>query len=228
MSKRGAIIVLEGMVGCGKTTQMKAVTAELDRRAVDYFYGREPGGVPVAEKIRGVLLDPANRGMNPLAEMLLFQAARAEYFSEAVIPRVDAGIAVVTDRSYWSTVAFQGYGSGVDIIQIMQYSQDAVFGYHPDITFVFVVETVEDAVRRARVASEKVGEADRFEAEALAFQTRVRDGYRALAASYRIARNVHLISHHEEESDISVRITKISLEMLTVLVPFLEDFYAKN
>ncbi len=228
MVERGAIIVLEGMVGCGKTTQMKAVTAELQRQNIDHFYGREPGGVAVAEKIRGVLLDPANRGMNPLAEMLLFQAARAEYFSKAVIPKVDAGITVVTDRSYWSTVAFQGYGFGVDLTQILCYSHDAVFGHHPNLTFVFDVENVEESARRARVASGKAGEADRFEAEVLAFQTRVRDGYRAIAASYHEAKNVHLISHHEEESDIPARIAKISSEMLTILVPFLEGYDGVN
>ncbi|MBI2668691.1 dTMP kinase [Candidatus Woesearchaeota archaeon] len=227
MSTRGAIIVLDGMVGCGKTTQLKEITDELMRRGVQHFYGREPGGVPIAEAIRGVLLNPVHKDMNPLTTVFLFEAARAEYFSKAVIPKINEGVTVVTDRSYWSTVAFQGYGSGVDVQLINCYNGDAVFGHHPDISFILDVEHVEEAVRRALMASGKAGEADRFEDEARNFHTRVRDGYRAIPGLYP-DRKVHLVPHFEEEADIPARMQKISSYILDKLGPFLDAFYTRE
>ena len=226
MSKKGAIIVLDGMVGCGKTTQLREITAELNRRNIPHFYGREPGGVPIAEAIRAVLLNPAHQEMNPLATVLLFEAARAEYFSKAVIPKVEQGITVVTDRSYWSTVAFQGYGSGVDVNLINQYNNDAVFGYHPDISFLLDVESVPEAVRRALVTSGRVGETDRFEHEERDFHTRIRDGYREIPSRYP-EKNIHLVPHCEEEENITARIQRISDYLLARLNPFLDEFQAR-
>lgn len=224
MAKRGAIIVLDGMVGCGKTTQMEVVKKELSRSGIVYNYGREPGGVPSAEKIRGVILDPANKDMHPLAVTFLFEAARAEYFAKHVIPLVESGTTVVTDRSYFSTIAFQGHGSGVPVSQIERYNHDAVFGYHPDLSFLLDVENVRSAVTRAQMTSGRIGEADRFEQEALDFHTRLRDGYRAIPGMYP-EMNIHLVPHFEEEVDAARQIARKSEFILGRLGPFLEEYF---
>ncbi len=227
MGKRGAMIVLDGMVGCGKTTQMDAVKRELWRQGVDHFSGREPGGVPSAEKIRSVILDPENREMHPLAVTFMFEAARAEYFAKLVIPTIESGKTVVTDRSYFSTIAFQGYGSGVPVSQIEKYNHDAVFGYHPDITFLLDVENVRGAVMRAQMASGKLGEPDRFEQEDLDFHTRLRDGYRAIPEMYPEMK-IHLVPHFEEEVGAEKQIARKGEYILSKLTPFLEEYFTKK
>lgn len=226
MAKRGAIIVLDGMVGCGKTTQMESVKKDLWHKSIDFLYGREPGGVPSAEKIRGVILDPANKEMHPLAVTFMFEAARAEYFAKLVIPTVESGRTVLTDRSYFSTIAFQGYGSGVSVAQIERYNHDAVFGYRPDISFLLDVENVRSAVARAQMASGKLGEPDRFEQEELDFHTRLRDGYRAIPGMYP-EMNIHLVPHCEEEAGAEKQIARKSEYILSKLTPFLDEYFRK-
>lgn len=207
MGKRGLMFVLEGMVGCGKTTQVDLVKDNFNKKGINYVYGREPGGVPVAERIRKLLLDPENKSMKPLTEVYLFGAARAEYIADFVRPSLESGVHVLTDRSYLSTMAFQGYGKGVDLNLIKRYADDAVQGCHPDIAFILDVEHVEAAMLRARKESTKIGAPDRFEDEQISFHTRVRDGYRLIAmddTKHRV-----LIPHYEGIQDIPTRIHKI-------------------
>lgn len=222
---RGALIVLEGTVGSGKSTQLPFVTAELTEWGIPHCYGREPGGVVLAENIRQLLLAPTSTGMEPLTEMLLFQAARAEYFAKLVIPQLRDGVTIVTDRSYFSTVAIQGYGRGVDVDLIQRYNHDAVFGCHPDITFVLDVENVPGAVTRALQQSRQIGEADRFEQEAFDFQTRVRDGYRALPVLYP-ERRINLVPPFDTVETAEEQIAQKKDYILEKLEPFLEEYFS--
>ncbi|MBS3169846.1 dTMP kinase [Candidatus Woesearchaeota archaeon] len=222
---RGAFIVLEGMVGSGKSTQVPLVTAELVLWGIRHCYGREPGGVDLAEDIRRLLLAPASTGMEPLTEVLLFEAARTEYHGKFVIPQLRDGVTIVTDRSYFSTVAFQGFGHGVDVDLIKRYNHDAVSGHHPDISFILDVDCVEEAVKRALFASGKSGEADRFEQEDLDFHRRVRNGYRAIPDLYP-ERRICLVPSFDEMETAEEQIAQKKDYIIKKLTPFLEEYFS--
>lgn len=219
---RGPFIVLEGMVGCGKTTQLEVVRRIIEERGVSCVYGREPGGVPISEKIRVVLLDPENREMVPLTELFLFEAARAQFVAQRVRPQLESGRTFLTDRFYHSTVAFQGYGKGVPIDLIVRCNEDAVGGIHPDRTYILDVENIAYALRRARKASATIGEADRFEHEELAFHERVRDGYRNVTGLYK---GVVLVPNFEEVEDVPARIERVSSFLREDLEKFLDGYF---
>ncbi len=223
-TKRGHIIVLEGMVGCGKTTQTDAVETYLQRQSIPYVRGREPGGVPLAEEIRKLLLADASKGMDPLTEILLFEAARAEFVRKKVKPVVDAGTIFLTDRWSRSTTAFQGYGRGYDLEKIRQYNADAAQGYDPSLVLIIDVPDpeIETAVIRAQAATKKAGTQDRFEREQYAFHQRVRDGYRASPQAY--PGIDFLLDGHTEELDIPQRIRLITADVYT----HLDRFFASN
>src|SRR3989344_1107197 len=207
---KGKYIVLEGMVGSGKSTQVDLLKTFLEKRNINFVYGREPGGVPVAERIRDVVLDPQNKDMAPLTAMYLFSAARAEYISRFVKPAIDSGKTVITDRSFLSTIAFQGHGHGLDLEVIIKNAGYAVQGYNFDLGIILDVNNIEAAMTRARKATETVGKPDRFETEDIAFHIRVRDGYRSIPTFYPA---VKLISSFEEIGNIEERIAKISNEI---------------
>src|SRR3954452_13455234 len=108
-------ITFEGIEGCGKTTQARLLAARLEARGRKTLVTREPGGAAISEQIRAVLLDHRNDGMDPMAEALLYEAARAQFVTEIVRPALDAGIVVICDRFADSTLAYQGYGRGLDL-----------------------------------------------------------------------------------------------------------------
>lgn len=169
MSGRGRLIALEGGEACGKSTQAALLAERL--RAV---LTREPGGTAVGERVRGVLLDAAVVGLDPRAEALLMASARAQHVSEVVAPALAAGRHVVTDRFSHSSLAYQGYGRGLDIEELRWLSEWATGGLWPDVVVLL------DLPRGVALASP--ASPDRFEAEAWAFHERVRAGFRALAA----------------------------------------------
>lgn len=215
---KGKLIVLEGMVGCGKTTQLEVVKRLLTERGVNFVYGREPGGEPDAERVRKLLLD-ADSNFVPLAQMYLFQAARAQYYVNIVRPQIESGVSVVTDRNYWSTETFQGKAGGVDLELIRTNNPAAVHGIHPDLGFILDVENVEAALIRARKTSQIAGEHDRFEDKELAYHINVRDGYREIPSRYR---NAVLVQHFEDIADIPNRIDRISIYIALRLEEFLD------
>lgn len=169
MSGRGRLIALEGGEACGKSTQAALLAERL--RAV---LTREPGGTAVGERVRGVLLDAAVVGLDPRAEALLMASARAQHVSEVVAPALAAGRHVVTDRFSHSSLAYQGYGRGLDIEELRWLSEWATGGLWPDVVVLL------DLPRGVALASP--ASPDRFEAEGWAFHERVRAGFRALAA----------------------------------------------
>lgn len=177
MSSRGLFITVEGIDGCGKSTQARLIAAALEAAGRDVLRLREPGGVKISEQIREILLDPANAEMGDVCELLLYEAARAQLVHQVIRPALAAGKTVVCDRFYDSTTAYQAFADGLDRNMVSQANELAVDGCRPDLTLVFDLP-VEDALRRR---SGREAE-DRLELKGLEFQERVAAGFRAVAA----------------------------------------------
>lgn len=174
---RGLFITVEGVDGCGKTTQTARIAAALEAAGHDVLRLREPGGVAISEKIRGILLDPAHGEMGDACELLLYEAARAQLVHEVIAPALAAGKTVVCDRFYDSTTAYQAYANGFDLESVKRANALAVGECRPDVTLVFDVDVDVAAARRhGRDA------ADRLELKGLEYQRRVARGFRAIAA----------------------------------------------
>lgn len=177
MSSRGLFITVEGIDGCGKSTQARLIAAALEAAGHDVLRLREPGGVKISEQIRAILLDPANAEMGDVCELLLYEAARAQLVHQVIRPALAAGKTVICDRFYDSTTAYQAFADGLDRGMVSQANELAVDGCRPDLTLVFDLP-VEDALRRR---SGREAE-DRLELKGLEFQERVAAGFRAVAA----------------------------------------------
>ena len=168
----GLFITLEGGEGAGKSVQLNALATHLRGQGRKVITTREPGGTPLGERLREILLS-LDSELDPLAEAMLFAAARAELITTVIKPALDRGDFVICDRYSDSTVAYQGYASGVDLMSIGQLNQISTGGLVSDLT-VLLDLPVEEGLQRS-------GGTDRFEAEDAAFHERVRAGYLALA-----------------------------------------------
>ena len=171
--KRGLFITFEGADGCGKTTQMKLLAEYLEKQGITYLLTREPGGKGLGEKVREILLNYDGE-VSDRCESFLFLADRAQNIDIIVTPAVEEGKIVLCDRHIDSTVAYQGYGRGLDINRINMLNDIATNGKKPDLTFVFDID-VETSMKR--VGQEK----DRMESAGREFHNRVRNGYLELA-----------------------------------------------
>lgn len=181
-------ITFEGIEGCGKTTQIRLLAAALTEAGNRVTLTREPGGCPIADKVRAILLDADNSAMTPSAELLLYAAARAQHVSEIIAPALGRGDIVLCDRFTDATLAYQGYGRGLDRETILRLNSLATAGYCPDLTLLIDCP-VETGLERARERIAAASRADtgsereeRFELESRQFHQRVRDGYLSLAA----------------------------------------------
>lgn len=175
MSK-GLFITFEGIDGCGKSTQLNLLKDEFTKQGIEFIEVREPGGTAVGEKIRTILLDKANDSMTRMAELLLFEAARAQITEEVIIPALNRGVNVICDRFYDSTTAYQGYANkmGTDLTDFLNLK--ATNETYPDITILLDIDPQTAYSRRAQR-----GEEDRIEKLGLAYQEAVRAGYLELA-----------------------------------------------
>lgn len=173
MGKRGFLISFEGAEGSGKSTQIRHAVRFLRRKGYSVVLFREPGGTPVGEAIRKVLLDPRNKKMGVETELLLYLAARAQLVREKIEPALKQGKVVVLDRFEDSTLAYQGFGGGIPLAALRGFSRLVRGRLKPDLTFLLDVET-QEGLRRS-------GRRDRVEKKSLAFHKRVRRGFLALA-----------------------------------------------
>lgn len=173
--KKGLFISVEGLDGSGKTTQAKSIEEYLNKKGHGTLLLREPGGTPIGEKIRTILLDPKNTEMDAVAEMLLYAASRAQITAEKILPALEEGCCVICDRFIDSSIAYQGYGRQLDVGEVTGVNLAAVRHTIPDITF-FIDKLPEDSLKRRRESSE----ADRLENEEMDFHKRVYKGYREL------------------------------------------------
>jgi dTMP kinase len=171
MTPRGRLIVFEGGEGSGKSTQAALLAAKLDA-----VLTREPGGTPLGEHLRSVLLDPANGEIAPRAELLLMAAARAQHVRERILPVLDDGQDVVCDRFSGSTLAYQGYGRGLPLEDVLVANELATDGLRPDLTILLDLPFDLASLRRSEVA-------DRIESAGSDFHRRVVEGFRQLAAA---------------------------------------------
>ena len=195
---RGVFITLEGADGCGKTTQAALVAAALEARGREVVRLREPGGTPISEKVRALLLDPANAEMVPECELLLYEASRAQLVRQVIEPALERGACVLCDRYYDSTFAYQAGGRGLDETLVRQSNVLGSCGRVPDRTLVL---DLEPALGFARATA---GGVDRMEAEGLAFQERVRNAYLRLAAEE--PTRVCVVDASGEKDEVTVRI----------------------
>lgn len=171
--KRGIFITLEGPDGAGKTTQMENLRRYFIDRNKQVVLTREPGGTPISEKLREILLDKANSEMADTTEMMIYAAARAQHVAEKIAPALERGEMVICDRFMDSSVAYQGYGRNLgDAVRVV--NSYAVSGIEPDVTFFL---DLDPAVGRARIGKDVQ---DRLEQEKMEFHYRVYEGYRAI------------------------------------------------
>ncbi|MFA5346449.1 MAG: dTMP kinase [Candidatus Omnitrophota bacterium] len=172
---KGKFITFEGSEGCGKSTQSRLLYEYLKTRGKRVIYLREPGATKISEKIRDILLDARNDGIVPEGEMLLYMAARAQIVGEIIEPALKKGKIVICDRFLDSTLAYQGYGLGIDISLIKEIGRFTTRGIKPDLT-IFLDLAVEHGLKHREAAL------DRIEMRSINYHLRVRQGYLKLAA----------------------------------------------
>lgn len=201
----GLFITFEGLDGCGKSTQMELLAEGLRERGYVVLLTREPGGTPLGEAIRDLLLDPRHHGMSARAEALLYAAARAHVVEQVIRPALDDGQVVLCDRYLDSSLAYQGYGRGLgtdDIVTLNVWATECLF---PDLTLLL---DLDDSLRPARLAAVP----DRLEAEDDEFHRRVAEGYRALSHSH--SHRIRRIDANGTESAVQARVRAVVEEEL--------------
>ena len=182
-ARPGVFIVLEGPDGAGKSVQARLLADRLRAQGRAVTETREPGGTPLGEQVRQILLDPADIPRGPVADALLFNAARSQLVADVIRPALGRGEIVVLDRYATSSMAYQGYGSGVDRGMLAVIAQLSTGGLQPDLVLVLDVPV---EVGLARRDAGRPAEQTRFEDESrhdLAFHQRVREGYHEMAAA---------------------------------------------
>lgn len=173
----GIFISVEGPDGAGKTTQMELLTNWLAAQGWETVRTREPGGTPIADKIRALLLDPAHREMTARAEALLYMAARAQHTAELIRPAMARGAAVISDRYADSTLVYQGVARGLSRDDLLTLNKFATESLTPDLTLL-----LDGDVERLSARISRRGTRDRLDGETLEFHRQVRRGFLALAA----------------------------------------------
>jgi dTMP kinase len=181
MTHVGRFITMEGLDGCGKSTQLERLAAALRQRGHDVLVTREPGGTPLGEGVRGLLTSAVSDGIVPTAELMLIVGARAQHVAQVIRPALAEGKVVISDRYTDSSVAFQGYGRGLDLGLIEKVNLAATEGLRPDLTILL---DLEPEAAQARMSARPVGGLlGALDVEKLDFHARVRRGYLELAAA---------------------------------------------
>lgn len=206
---RGRFITLEGSEGSGKSTNLAFIHQQLQAAGLDVLLTREPGGTPLAEKIRELLLDKHNSAMHSDTELLLMFAARAQHINELILPALERGQWVLCDRFTDATYAYQGAGRGIDEERIAQLEQWVQGELRPDLTFFLDLPVSQGLAR----AGER-GEPDRFEREQIDFFERVRKGY--LAQAERHPQRYRLVDASQSLEQVQAQLTQLISEYLKV------------
>ncbi len=212
----GRLISFEGLDGAGKTTQMELLERWLAERHIQYIRTREPGGTLLGAEIRHLLLHRPELAITPLAEALLFQADRAQHFATVVLPALNKGQLVITDRCFDASIAYQGYARGVGVELVERLSLLAMQGRVPDLTILLDLDPTQvhmrtDAARDLRGLREQQ---TRFDAEAESFHRRVQEGFRLLARTH--PERIKVV-------DASLPPEQIHQEIIKLVVPLLKS-----
>lgn len=171
-------VTFEGGEGCGKSTQIRLFERYLKENNIDFILSREPGGTPLSEKIRALLLEGKSE-MSAKTEFLLFSSARVEHVENVIKPALDEGKLVVLDRFYHSSYAYQGYAGNLDLKDIEAITEFAISGCKPDLVFLLDISYEDGMARKSR--DEKLKNLDRIESKGKAYHDAVRRGYLTLA-----------------------------------------------
>ncbi|CAD7851366.1 MAG: Thymidylate kinase (EC 2.7.4.9) [Olavius algarvensis Gamma 1 endosymbiont] len=201
MKRKGRFITLEGIEGAGKTTQLAVVRRCLEARGIGVLTTREPGGSPIGEGIRELLLDPAGEGMAADTEVLLLFAARAEHIARKIRPALAHGTWVLCDRFTDATYAYQGGGRGVDPERIAVLEDYVQGPLRPDLTLLFDLPAAEGLARAGKRSAP-----DRFESEAEPFFEGIRARYSAIAESH--SQRVRLIAADAPVEQVSDQVRR--------------------
>ncbi|MDI6802046.1 MAG: dTMP kinase [Thermodesulfovibrionales bacterium] len=174
--KKGIFISFEGIEGTGKTTQARLLSERLIEEGYEVILTQEPGGTVIGKRIRNILLQPDHQEMSYLTELLLYNADRVQHLKEKILSSIEEGKIVITDRFSDSTLAYQGYGRGIDISLIKSIDGIATGGFKPHVTVLFDLD-VETGFKRNR----GINKIDRLELEDIEFHKKVREGYLKIA-----------------------------------------------
>jgi dTMP kinase len=180
----GYFLAIEGIEGSGKTTQVTRLEQVVRATGRNTTVTKEPGGTPLGNRIRAILLDPHEEGMDPLSELFLYAASRRQHVVELIRPSLERGAIVLCDRFTDATLAYQGFGRMIDLDRLRQINEWATDGIRPDLTVILdIAESIGlDRARTRNVEKNLQGEG-RLEGEDVRFHRRVREGYLALAAA---------------------------------------------
>jgi dTMP kinase len=215
----GTFITFEGIDGCGKSTQLRLLASELRMRGLEVVTTREPGGTAMGKRLRTVLLDPQIE-VDPLAELLLFAADRAQHVRTLLRPAIDSGSIVLSDRYADATAAYQGAGRNFTTAMVAEVIALATGGLKPDLTLVFDLAVAECLSRTSRrTEDDNSKKTDRLDAEDAAFHTRVRNAYLEMAAAE--PDRVRIIN-------ASGSINETHERVLEVVIPLLESKSLKS
>jgi len=185
-------ITLEGTEGSGKTTIAKEIIAKLTKLGKEVVYTREPGGNPIAEQIRGVILDKNNTAMDSRTEALLYAAARRQHLVDVILPALKMGKIVLCDRFIDSSIAYQGYAREIGASLIQDINDFAIGDNYPDLTYLI---DVKPQVGLERISRDETREVNRLDLEKIDFHNRVYDGYKILAKQFN--NRIILIDGHQ-------------------------------
>lgn len=194
--KRGLFITFEGIEGSGKSTQIKAMADWLRKKGLRVVLTREPGGTPLASRIRSLLLDGRTKGITPTVELLLYEIARRDHVGKVIRPALERGAIVLCDRFTDATEAYQGYGRGLSPKIIDSFNRLATGGLRPDLTFLLDLPA-RTGLKRVKKRGHRP---DRLERESLRFHERVRRGY--LARARREKRRFRIIDARRSRKEI--------------------------
>ena len=202
-------LTLEGIEGSGKTTQIDNICRFLENKGHNCVITREPGGTKIGRKIRSILLDPENKGMEPMAELLLYFSDRVEHVKKLIKPALAEGKTVICDRYFDATLVYQGYARGLDIKLITRLHELVLEGLKPDITLLLDLSP-ETGLSRAweQIGNgSRSGDETRFEKEALSFHKKIRAGYLELARLE--PQRFRVIDASQEKNKVQMDIEKV-------------------
>jgi dTMP kinase len=205
INNKGIFITFEGPDASGKTTQLKLLKEYLQGRGINPLMTREPGGTPISEKIRSIILDKTNSEMLPMTEALLYAASRSQHVGEVILPALEEGRVVISDRYVDSSISYQGYGRGMGEV-ISEINSHATGGLMPDMTILLKTDTSK---RRTRRSAE---EEDRMDAQEDAFHKAVMDGYMELAKQY--PERIVVIDGEQSIAEIAEKIKSLIDDMM--------------
>ena len=210
--KLNKFIVIEGINGCGKTTLIKKLKDFFENSNNNLVCGKEPGGTPVGDNLRNIVLS-SSKEMTPLTQFFIMSASRAEYVEKVLKKNINGTNFFISDRYYYSSLAFQAYAGGLDFDFVYNVSKNVVKEFIPDITFILDID-IETANKRLNLRNNTNSEKDSFESEKLEYHNNVRNGFLDLAK--KLPENFVIIDASKDEEHIANDVINILKEIYSI------------